>query len=138
MKKKFFASALTLILFSITIFSQTALTEYKVGHTFSVTLPDYMKRTVGLNTSAVFHYESVIKDVYGFIIEDNKDELALAELSYSSLTEFYEEFIKTFLKDQEKRKVSKPRTQTKGEINFIESDITYYDQTAKTEIYYLV
>ncbi len=135
-------SAITLFfcfIFTLSIVSaQTTFNEIKVGHVVSVSLPDYMNRTGGLNTSAIIQYKSVVKDVYGFIIEDNKVDLDLIEMKYNSITEFYEDFIKDFLKDEEKRTISKPQYQKKGDINFVECDASYYDKDLKVEIFYLV
>lgn len=58
--------------------AQTTLKEHKAGHIFYVSLPDYMSKTVELNSAAAIQYKSAVKDVYGFIIEDNKEELAMA------------------------------------------------------------
>lgn len=127
-----------LVLMTSIAFSQTELKQYHAGHTFDISLPDYMSRTIGLNSVSSIEYKSTVKDVYGFVILDTKEDLALADMKYSSTNEFYEDFIKDFLKDQEKRKVSKPESQKKGDINFIECDVTYYDKDAETEIYYLV
>lgn len=138
MKRKIAILTTILVLITSTIFAQTTLKEYKIGHIFYVSLPDYMSKTIGLNTSATIQYKSNIKDVYGFVIEDNKEELALAELNYSSINEFCEDFTKDFLKDEEKRNLSNPQYQKKGEINFAEFDATYYDKDSKIEIYYLV
>jgi hypothetical protein len=131
---------LMLFLAAITsnIFAQTNLKEYKVGHVFYVSLPDYMNKTIGINSSSTLQYKNEVKDIYGFIIEDNKEELALAELNYATINEFCEDFAKDFLKDEEKRNLSIPQYQKNGSINFAEFDATYYDKDAKTEIYYLV
>ena len=120
------------------IFAQTNLKEYKVGHIVNVSLPDYMSKTMGLNSSSILQYKSTVKEVYGFIIEDNKEELALVEMNYSSINEFCEDFAKDFLKDEKKKTFSYPEYQKKGDVNFAEFDATYYDKEIKTEIYYLV
>lgn len=127
-----------ILLFSLQLKAQTGGKEYKAGHVFYITLPDYMSRTVGLNSAAVIQFKNAVKDVYGFVIEDNKEELEIAEMKFSSLSEFHENFMKDFLKDEEKRKVSKANATAKGATSFIESDITYYDKDAQTEIYYYV
>lgn len=137
MKKSIVVFA-ALVLMTTTLLAQTTLKQYKAGHTFEISLPDYMSKTVGLNSSATIQYKSVVKDVYGFVIFDTKEELRLAEMKYASIDEFYEDFIKDFLKDEENRKVSKPLSQKKGEINFIESDVTYFDKELKMDIYYFV
>ena len=138
MKRTFAIFTTTLVIMTTTTFAQTELKQYKAGHSFDISLPEYMGKTIGLNSASAIEYNNTVKDVYGFVIFDTKEDLALADMKYSSINEFYEEFIKDFLIDEEKRKISKPLTQKKGEINFIECDVTYYDKDAKTEIYYLV
>ena len=44
--------------------------------------------------------------------------------------------LEDFLTDEEKRKVSKPVVKSVGAINFVESDVSYYDKDAEAEIYY--
>ena len=132
-----FFTVLLFLIFHVS-FSQTVMKELKIGHSFNISLPSYMTRTVGLNEAACVQYKSEVKDIYGFVIEDNKEELTLAELNYSSLNEFTDEFIKTFLKDEASKKLSSPIFSKRGEINFVEVDVTYYDDDAKIEIYYLV
>ena len=134
-------TTITILLFclaTLTTFAQTTLKEHKVGHVLYVRLPNYMSRTTGLNSASIIQYKSAVKDIYGFIIEDNKEELALADLNFASINEFFENFITDFVKDEEKRQVSEPIFQKKGSINFAECDVTYYDKEAKADIYYLV
>ncbi len=138
MKKTFAIFTTTLILITTATFAQTELKQYKAGHSFDISLPEYMSRTIGLNAASAIEYQSAVKEVYGFIIFDTKEDLDLVDMKFSSIDEFYEDFIKDFLKDEEKRKISKPKSQKKGEINFIECDATYYDKDSKAEIYYLV
>jgi hypothetical protein len=127
-----------LILFSTISFAQTTLKEYTGGHSFKISLPEYMSKTSGLNASAAIQYKNVVKDIYGFVIYDTKEELSLAQMNYSSLNEFYEEFVTDFLKDEDKRAISMPSSKKVGNVNFIECDASYYDKDIKTEIYYLV
>ena len=138
MKKTIAIFTMTLVLITTTAFSQTTLKEHKAGHVFYVSLPDYMAKTVGLNSSSAIEFKNTIKDVAGFIIEDNKEELRLAEMNYTYISEFYEDFIKDFIKDEEKRTVSKPQSKKNGETNFMECDVSYYDKDSKIEIYYFV
>jgi hypothetical protein len=129
---------MSLGLISTSTIAQSTLKEYKAGHTFTVSLPDYMTKTVGLNDVAAIQYKSVVKDVYGFVIFDTKEELEIAEIKYSSINEFYEDFIEDFLKDQDKRKISKSVSGKNDGINFIESEASYYDKELNIEISYLV
>ena len=129
---------MTLVLMATTSFGQTAFKEYKAGHVFYISLPDYMSKTTGLNDAAIFQFRNVVKDIAGFIIEDNKEELALAEMVFSSINEFQGNFIKGFLVDQEKRTISEAKSQTIGDVKFMECDASYYDKDSKIEIYYFV
>jgi len=136
--KKFGFTLILCSIIAVASLAQPTMKEIKVGHEFFISLPDYMNKTSGLNSSSVIQYKSTVKDVYGFVIEDNKEEMALAEFNYSSINEFYEDFIKDFLVDEKKRQITKAVYSKNGEINYAESDATYFDKEAETEIYYLV
>jgi hypothetical protein len=43
----------------------------------------------------MIQYKNSVKDIYTIVIEDSKEELAIADIYYSSLKEFQEEFEKT-------------------------------------------
>ena len=135
--KKIIYLSLVFLSFSSS-FSQTVMKEITVGHPFTVALPNYMIRATGLNDVASLQYKNVIKDIYGIVIEDNKEELVLAEMNYSSIEEFTGEFAKSFLKDQTSKKLSKPVFTKKGEIRFAEFDASFFDAESEIEIYYLV
>ncbi len=136
--KNYFKLLLIIVLIKTSVSAQNDLKQYKAGHVFNIGLPTYMTKTIGLNSSSSIEYENKIKDVFGFVIFDSKEELTMVNLNYSSINEFYEDFIKDFLKDEKKRKISKQISTKKGEINFIECDASYFDNDAKTEIYYLI
>lgn len=127
-----------LLILQANLSAQSNLVPYKAGHVFDISLPEYMSKTFGLNNSATIQYKSVVKDVYGFVILDTKEELKLAEMTFVSINDFYDNFIKDFLKDEKKRRISRVVYQKIGDVNFAESDASYYDNEAKTEIYYLV
>lgn len=126
------------VLISATISAQTKMKEVKAGHTFNVSLPDYMNRTIGLNPDSSIEYKSEVKEVYGFVIYDLKEELRLVELNYNSIKEFNDDFMKDFLKDEEKKTVSSSVSKKINETNFIETDVVLFDKEANMEIYYLV
>ena len=73
-----------------------------------------MNKTTGINSDASIQYKSEVKDVYGFVIEDNKEVLKLAEINYTSITEFYEDFVKDFIEGEEKVKKSNPTVRVFG------------------------
>lgn len=128
----------TVLFFSIIVSGQTKFNQQKAGNIFSIDIPDYMSRTVGLNDVATVQYKNSVKDIYTIVIEDSKEELAIADIVYSSLKEFQEEFEKDFIKQEEKRTSTAPLFTTKEGINYVEYDVTYYDEELKIEVYYLV
>jgi|SRR5688572_25958263 len=130
-------TAIMAFILSVSV-AQTPVKEYKAGSIFFVSLPDYMSKTIGLNSAASIQYKNTVKDVYGFVIIDNKEEMALADLKYGSINEFFEDFVKSFLEGEAQRKISTPQYQKKGEVNFVECDATYYDEEMKAEVYYHV
>ncbi|WP_051189500.1 hypothetical protein [Daejeonella oryzae] len=138
MKNTIAVITITLMILSKGVFAQSQSVEYKAGHSFNISLPDYMSKTSGLNSAATIQYKNAVKDVYGFVIFDTKEELSLVDMNFASIDEFYEEFIKDFLKDQKNRQISKPESKTIGEYKFIQSDASYYDEDVKGDIYYLV
>lgn len=135
---KTFILSLAVILSCQLLPAQTAMKTLTVGHPFTISLPEYMTRTVGLNTSAALEYKNTVKDVYGFVIIDDKESLRLAEVSFSGVEEFYEDFIKDFIEGEEKVSQSKPQVKQSGAIKYLEADLSYYDKEAKAEIYYLI
>ena len=138
MKRTIAILTTTLVLITSTTFAQTVLKEYKVGHIFHVSLPDYMSKTTGINDAAVIQFQNSIKEIYCFAFEDNKDDLELAQMKFSSINDYYDNFIKNFLIKQKNRKISEPVSQTIGDNKFIEIDATYFDKDAKMDIYYFV
>ncbi|MFY7963465.1 MAG: hypothetical protein ACOVO1_01095 [Chitinophagaceae bacterium] len=127
-----------MVLFVYSSFSQTTTNDFKVGHIFTVSLPSYMTKTTGINSAASLQYKNTVKDVYGFIIEDSKEELKILEINYTSAKEFYDDFIKDFLPKEKNRKVSEPIMKKIGDNSFVDVDFSYYDKDAKAEIYYSI
>ncbi|CAD0001852.1 hypothetical protein [Flavobacterium chungangense] len=138
MNKKIIIIIIALAFIGTGVTAQTKMKEYKAGHVFNISLPDYMNKTAGINTSSAIQYKSEVKEVYGFVIFDTKEELGYLELNYNSINDFYEDFMKDFLTDEDKKEISKSVSKKIGENNFIESDATYFDKDANMEIYYLI
>lgn len=138
MKSKDVILTAMLVLMTTSILGQTNMKEYKAGHVFYVSLPDYMSKTSGINDDAVIQFKNVLKDIGGYIIEDTKEELSLLEISFSSINDFYDYFLENFLIKEKKRNVSQPVAQTIGDVKFIELDASYYSEDSDVYIYYFV
>ena len=138
MNKKITIIIIVLAFISTAVTAQTKMKEYKAGHVFNISLPDYMNKTIGLNDVSAIEYKSEVKEVYGFVIYDLKEDLKLVELNFNSAKEFYDGFMQDFLKDVEKKSISNPVSKKISETNFIEADVEYFDKEANMEIYYLI
>jgi hypothetical protein len=127
------------VLFTSISFAQTTtFRPEKAGHVFTISLPSYMTKTAGVNNAASIQFKNTIKDIYGIVIYDSKEELKMVDMLFSSVTEFFESFSKDFLKDEEKRTISKPISKKIGNTNFIEFEASYYDKESKIEIAYVI
>ena len=131
-------ATVAMIFISTLTVGQTKFNLQKAGNIFDIEIPNYMNRTVGLNDVATVQYKNSAKDIYTIVIEDSKEELAIADIYYSSLKEFQDEFEKDFVADGKRRTSSQPIFKTINNVNFVEYDVTYYDEELKIEVYYLV
>lgn len=112
--------------------------EFKVGYIFNISFFDYMNKMMGLNDVLLIEYKSEVKEVYGFVIYDLKEDLKLVELNFNLVKEFYDGFMQDFLKDVEKKLILNLVLKKINEINFIEVDVEYFDKEVNVEIYYLI
>ena len=133
--KKFFVLVLACTVLVSLSFGQGSK-NLKAGNIFSIEVPEYMSRTVGLNSAATLQFKNEVKDVYGFIIEDSKEELLIAEKNFRDASEFYDYFIKDFLVGEEKREIAKETKKSRNNLNYVESEASYYDAEYDIEIYY--
>ena len=136
MIKNFLIIAVFIQIIISSAYAQLSFNTVKTGHTVSFSIPEYMSRTTGINDASFLQFKSIPKDVYTFMIEDSKEELSIAEMKFTSVMDFYEYFIKDFLISEKKRKISAPVSLTKDGVNYIQSELTYYDKDSKFEIYY--
>ncbi len=87
-----------------------------------------------LHVHAYFQFKNDEKVVFGFVIQDTKEELATVGVKFDMIDSFYSDFIKA----ADKRTVSKSIHSKKGDISFIKSDFSYLDTETKVEIYDIV
>jgi hypothetical protein len=116
--------------------AQTKFNTQKIGHVINFSVPEYMTRTTGISDDAFLQYKSVPKDVYTYLIEDSKVELAIVELTFPTTRDFYDFVVKDFLKDEEKLKVGTPIEMTVDGVKYVQCDFSYYDKQAEGEIFY--
>jgi hypothetical protein len=120
--------------------AQQGTKEYKAGHSFYISLPEYMSRVTYLNTAAAIQFIDTTRDIAGFVVMDTKEDLKLSGFNDNSITEFYKNFMKDFLKGQEGRTASSPTHIKLPDKNIIESDVSCYAkdvQSNTTHLYYL-
>jgi hypothetical protein len=118
------------------IAAQTKTKSISTGHVVTFDMPEYMDPTVGLNAASFLQYANVVKDVYSYAVEDAKSDLVLAELKYASLKEYYDDFIKDFLTEEEKKNLTTAKEFTKNGVKYIQSDVVYFNAEIEKNIYY--
>jgi hypothetical protein len=118
--------------------AQSTMKTQKAGNIFYISVPDYFSRTIGLNSAATVQYQSILKDVYSVVIEDPKETLALDGLKFNAINEFYEEFVKVFVKDKAILASIKPKYQVKDGISFAECEVVFQPGDSMPAIYYLI
>lgn len=123
---------------SICNLSTAQTKEVKVGHVFSIVVPNYMNKTSGLNSAASIQFKNSVKEVYSIVVEDAKEDLKLSEIAYADAKEFFDEFMKDLMKDEEKPVASKEIIKKVGTTTVVEADLKLHDKESKSDIYYLV
>jgi hypothetical protein len=117
--------------------AQTAFKETKTGHVYSISVPDYMTKTTGLNAAASMQFQGLTKNAATLVIDESKDNLELESLKFSTAQEYYDYLMKTFLQDQKDRYISKSKTFKVGDISFVQAEASCFLTEQKTKIYYL-
>lgn len=112
--------------------------EYKAGHSFYVSIPTYMKKTSGINAFSAIEYQSAENNLFGVVLYDKKENLALEGKTYKSIKDFYESMINVFFEEGAQKEVSLPKYEKKELINFIETDVSYFDKEKKQKFYYFI
>ena len=135
---QFAAPLLVAGIFSLHTQAQSGFKEIKAGHSFNVSLPVYMDKTIGLNDAASLQFKNSVKDVAGIVVVDTKEELQMAELKFANPEEFYESFVKDFLVDEASKKFTKTVSKGMGKVNFVEAEASYMDTELNMEIGYFI
>ena len=76
--------------------------EKKVGNVYHVSIPDYMTKSYRLNDAASLQYLNAAKETYVIVIEDSKEHLTEAGITFQSPEEFYDHFEQTFADNSSK------------------------------------
>lgn len=90
-------------MFILTPHLSAQFTKKSFGHVISMEIPDYMTRTIDLNSSATVQYQNTKKETYLVLIEDSKEEMELAGMK-STLNDFFNEFINDYTAEFENYK----------------------------------
>ena len=135
---QFAAPLLVAGMLSIQTQAQSEFKEIKGGHAFTISLPEYMDKTIGLNDAALLQFKNSVKDIAGIVVVDTKEELQLAELKFANPEEFYESFVKDFLVDETSKKFTKTISKGMGKVNFVEAEAFYMDKELNMEIGYFI
>lgn len=124
--------SLSVLLSLIALNSKAQFTKKTFGHVFTMEIPDYMTKTIDLNTAAIVQYQNAKKETYVILIEDSKEELELAGMKLSK-KDFFEEFMKDYTTEMIDYKPESATEFVKGDLNFIQSEFTF--KSGEVDIY---
>jgi hypothetical protein len=96
MNLKIFSLACLLALQLTHINAQSTSRDEIGGHSYHVVLPDYLKRTVGINASASIEFYNDSIGVAGFMIDDVKADLGRADITFDNVQVYFETFLLDF------------------------------------------
>jgi len=134
---KNYFTLIILLVFCETSSAQTKMDKYEVGQ-FTVSLPDYMSKTGGLNPDAVLQFRNMVRDVSGYIIRKEKSVKEIDNSANPNINQVYDQFFKEFLINKEERKVASANVGTNGDAKFMSTDLTYLDEETVIYYYYFV
>lgn len=134
--KKYLTFILLLILCKSTT-AQALMDKYKVED-FTVSLPDYMSKTGGLNNDAAIQFRNMVRDVSGYVIKEGKSVKLFDDPANHDINQVYDQFIKDFLIDKKERKISLVSVSTNGDVKFMNTDLTFLDDETMIYYYYFI
>jgi hypothetical protein len=134
--KNYLTIILLLILCKATS-AQALMDKYKVED-FTVSLPDYMSKTGGINNDAAIQFRNMVRDVSGYVIKEGKSVKLFDDPANHDINQVYDQFIKDFLIDKKERKISSVSVSTNGEVKFVNTDLTFLDDETMIYYYYFI
>jgi hypothetical protein len=134
---KIYITLILLLVFCKSTNAQNIMDKYTVGE-FTVSLPDYMSKTGGLNPDAVLQFRNMVRDVSGYIIREEKSVKGIDDPANPNINQYYDQFLKEFLISKEERKVNSPMESTSGDTKFMSTELTYLDDETVSYYYYFV
>ncbi len=111
--------------------------DYTGGHLFNISLPYYMSKTSGINSYSAIEYKSIENNLFGTVISETKENLTLSGETYPSINDFCKTLVDDFFGKEEKE-ASTPVYFEKESVNFMETDVSYYDKERKQKFYYFI
>lgn len=135
MKKHF--TLIILLIFCKATTAQTLMDKYKVED-FTVSLPDYMSKTGGLNNDAAIQFRNMVRDVSGYVVKEEKSVKLFDDPANYDINQVYDQFIKEFLIDKKERKIASAMVSTNGNVKFMNTDLTFLDDETMIYYYYFI
>jgi hypothetical protein len=132
MKKNLYSFLIALCFFYLTPQLSAQFTKKSFGHVISMEIPDYMTRTIELNSSAIVQYQNTKKETYLVLIEDSKEEMELAGIK-SNLNDFFNEFISDYTAEFENYKSESVTEFTLGNLSCKQGNFTF--KSGEVDIY---
>jgi hypothetical protein len=90
---------LVIVLVSNALFAQE-FSEYKVGHTYYVSIPDYLEQTDALSPGSPLQFQNKASEVYFVGMSESLADLEAADVKANTLKAYNKLFLETFGKSE--------------------------------------
>lgn len=125
---------ITLLFIPKSTFAQTKLIG---AENFSVSLPQQFKRTIGNNDLAVVQWEHLNKEIYGYVLFENIDELKIANINHELA--YYADIALNDFNDYSNYKLIKARKyKTSNGKETEERELTYDDEENNIHVHTII
>lgn len=128
-------SSIIIFLIYITINAQTKFEAYKVGHEFSVSVPEYMTKTKELNSNASIQFMNALKEAYTIVLDESKDDHKLAGIKFN-IDDYYDDLMTNFVKGLTNVDIGEPMKFKEKGFNY--KQVQMYATSDKVNISYLI
>ena len=134
--KKYFIVIILTAFASLT--AQINLVNIKMGHTYTVSVPDDMVKTYDFGNHQILQYKNDAKEIYLVILEESKDEFKARGIACNNAEDYYEimtgDYKNNYLNYHE---IKNETTQANGNtIIQTEYEYTISDSTGQANLYF--
>ncbi|MFC4478865.1 BatD family protein [Flavobacterium chungangensis] len=118
--------------------SNSPYKKYMVGSVFKISLPAYLQKANDLNVKAPFCFRNSTSSIRGYAILETKEDVILSGRKLNPILSFHENTVNELGNDLKKKRISPVESTKENDINFAQTDLTYFDEEINEDSYYFI